>query len=863
MDQRLDDVLHGREGNVLLPFLWMHDGHRGELPTLVKQVYDSGARALCVESRPHEHFCEQEWWDDMDVVLAEAERLGMKVWILDDKHFPTGYAYVMISKKYPERRKWQLIEEHVDVVGPARESAVLLSIGGTMDDECSAGCSAADSVSDPEDVLLGVFAYRRSEHDETLDETPIDLTANVRGRYVFWDVPEGVYRVFALYKSRRGTSQKDYIHLIDAQSVQVLLEAVYEPHYAHYARYFGNTIAGFFSDEPSLGNCRVSGGGAAPSMYDQKLGQPGLALPWSDELLARMESELGGDVRGRLAGLWYRQGDGMPEVRTAYMNAVTSLWREHFSNQIGEWCRGHGVEYIGHIIEDMDAHMRLSCSAGHYFRALDGQDMAGIDVVLHQILPGMAHYVHAASCAGGMTDPTFFDYVLARLAASLSHIQPRMADRAMCEVFGAYGWAEGVPMMKHLMDHMLVRGINRFVPHAFSPKYPDPDCPPHFNAGGVNPEFDAFAKLMRCTNRAAHLIAGTEIVSAAVLYPAEAEWSGRDCMLLGEPCQALCDAQLNYDILPIDALMEKARVEDGALRVEKMRYPALLIPRAQWLPEAFLGRLRALKDAGLKAAFVDGRPENCDFGEVVALADAAEFVRRAGGTDVRLEDPFPLLRVRHARRDDADAFMLVNESMSEAFDGTVLLPVSGPGVRAELYADAFYVVDAEEGRLPLRLGPGESTILIFGSGAPEALSARPEIRSCEPMNAGWTLALIPAGGESQPARALEKLYNVCGMDGDPDFSGTMRYETTFAVRSGAKGIDLGLVGECVRAELNGRDLGWRIDAPYVYFNDALREGENHLVLEVVNNLVHRNPDPFSHFVQLTPSGLLGPVRILY
>ena len=101
------------------------------------------------------------------------------------------------------------------------------------------------------------------------------------------------------------------------------------------------------------------------------------------------------------------------------------------------------------------------------------------------------------------------------------------------------------------------------------------------------------------------------------------------------------------------------------------------------------------------------------------------------------------------------------------------------------------------------------------------------------------------------------------MDGDPDFSGTMRYETTFAVRSGAKGIDLGLVGECVRAELNGRDLGWRIDAPYVYFNDALREGENHLVLEVVNNLVHRNPDPFSHFVQLTPSGLLGPVRILY
>lgn len=28
----------------------------------------------------------------MDIILAEAEKRGMRVWILDDKHFPTGYA---------------------------------------------------------------------------------------------------------------------------------------------------------------------------------------------------------------------------------------------------------------------------------------------------------------------------------------------------------------------------------------------------------------------------------------------------------------------------------------------------------------------------------------------------------------------------------------------------------------------------------------------------------------------------------------------------------------------------------------------------------------------------------------------------
>ena len=57
----------------------------------------------------------------------------------------------------------------------------------------------------------------------------------------------------------------------------------------------------------------------------------------------------------------------------------------------------------------------------------------------------------------------------------------------MCEIFGNYGWAEGAQTMKWLADFMLVRGINIFVPHAFSPKaFPDPDCPPHFYAHGIN-----------------------------------------------------------------------------------------------------------------------------------------------------------------------------------------------------------------------------------------------------------------------------------------------------------------------------------------------------------------------------------------
>ena len=849
LDRRLNDVLTGKENNHLLPFLWMHDGHHDELPMLVRQVYDSGARAFCVESRPHEGFGGPSWWDDMDVVIAEAEKLGMKVWILDDKHFPTGYANGLIPKKYPHLRKWHLIENHVDVVGPARENAILLANPERPDDD--------------DDVLLGVYAFRRVNSGETLDTQAIDLTGNVRGRYLYWDIPEGVYRIFMLYKTRRGADHKEYAHLIDPDSVHVLIEAVYEPHYEHYSKYFGNTIAGFISDEPSLGNIHVGENNGDPDGYNQRLGQPGLALPWTDELLSILQEKLGEDVLAHAPALWFPQDGAESEIRLAYMDTLTLLWRKHFSMQLGDWCRAHGVEYIGHIIEDMNCHARLYRSGGHFFRSLDGQDMAGIDVVLHQIIPGMHEHIHAAHLPGNNVDPEFFDYMLARLAASHSHIQPRMKNRAMCEIFGAYGWAEGVPMMRHLMDHMLVRGINHFVPHAFSPKYPDPDCPPHFAAGGYNPQFSAFAKLMKYTNQVTHLLEdGVEQVSAAILYHAEAEWSGRDYMLTQKPAKVLYDAQLNYDILPIDAIMEQAYVKDGALCVEKMTYPVLVVPYSALLPEAFLEKLAALEKQGLKLAFVEGRPEGYAGGAVVPLGGLTAYVRSLGAADVTLDKPFPQLRVLHVKRGGTDVFMLVNESMSAAFDGDITLPVEGCGTRLDLLMDSVSLVSG--GRVRLHLACGQSVMLVYG-GSPEGIAPAKEYGEGEALNAQWTLSMKPAlpGGEYSAPTAIDELYNVAGPKGDPSFSGWMRYETEFDAEEGVAAIDLGLVGECAHAWLNGSDLGERIDRPYVYdVSGAIRPGKNRLIVEISNNLVHQHMDYFSQFIQIAPSGLLGPVKLL-
>ena len=61
------------------------------------------------------------------------------------------------------------------------------------------------------------------------------------------------------------------------------------------------------------------------------------------------------------------------------MNAVSRKVEECFSRQLGDWCEAHGVEYIGHMLEDCDSNANLGPSMGHFFRGLAGQHMAGID----------------------------------------------------------------------------------------------------------------------------------------------------------------------------------------------------------------------------------------------------------------------------------------------------------------------------------------------------------------------------------------------------------------------------------------------------------------------------------------------------
>lgn len=868
--KRLQEVMENRGGSYILPFFWLHGEPHEVLREEIDKIEECGIREFCVESRPHPDFMGEQWWSDMDMILEEAKKRNMRVWLLDDDKFPTGHAAGGYEKN-PKKSKIYVAERHMDICGPLEDGAVLVENFLGQDGQ-----------------LLGIFACQKPDgscSDVDIKDV-IDLTNRVHDGIVYLDIPEGYYRLFVLFTTRKGGGRENYINLIDAASVRVLLEQVYEPHYLRYGKEFGKTFAGFFSDEPELGN--VPGYG-----FQEKLGQKNVRLPWSNELAEMLKIRWGRQWVSKLIGLWYSSGLQTSEIRKDYMDCVSELVGKNFSGQIGDWCRKHGVEYIGHVIEDDNAHARLGCSVSHYFRAEKGMDMAGIDVVHLQIIPGFKEHDHQWIASD--KDGEFFHYGLAKLGSSLAHLDKRKKGRALCEIFGSFGWVEGVWLMKWLTDHMLVRGINTFVPHAFSPKFPDRDCPPHFYARENNPQYPYFKELMKYMNRMCHLLNGGKMLAhVAVLYHGEAEWCA-DTELFQKPVRKLMERQIDCDVIWSDLLKkEECSFQDGLLCIHNLKYECLVIPGCQCLPDEIADFLVRAREAGFPVIFVNQYPQKCLGQEISleeisaaanmvdedALAETVNGICTKGEIQLEcLEGCREDLRICTYVQEDGRIHMLFNEHPSKKIKIKVDFEEDKEEVLLHYDAVENSVFQVKNKYQILELAPGEAVVFIctrnnscfyldgYKCRKEGTDDGGTEWQQCCVLDGPWEIALKEAGIDSE-FRVVE--HNVSGNqlrsinrpDGYPHFSGTIRYTAEFECGEnwnlGQEYIlDFPGIHDGAMIQVNGKQTKILLGTPYrIEVGEFLEPGKNHIEIEVVNTLTWRVHDGQSTHMQMNPTGMV-------
>lgn len=877
MVPRLMDVLQGKEDNYILPFFWQHGESKELLEEGMQRIYDSGIKAVCVESRPHPDFVGEGWWRDLDIIMAK--ELNMRVWVLDDAHFPSGFCNGKIAPDSPYGKVY-LTQYGVDIVGPKQGRSVLIML------------------EQGEELVAVTMGKRDRNNQDSLTEVK-DLTSQVSDGRVFVDVPNGLWCVNVIKTTRKGTGRKNYINTIDHDAVRYFIDQIYEPHYAHYKDDFGKTFAGFFSDEPEIGSFGGEYG------HDANIGKFNMKMPWSQTLHERLKELWGSEFAENLMALWTTPDRNSNEnksglCRMQFADIAARLYGENFCEQIGDWCRQHGVEYIGHVIEDGGMHAHMGIGAGHYFHALWGQDMAGIDVVLQQIRPGLDDCKFHSVGGNLGYHGELYHYALAKLAASLAHIDSKKKGRALCEVFGAYGWAEGLKLMKWLLDHMLVNGINYFVPHAFSMKdFPDPDCPPHFYARGMNPQFPYFKNLMEYCNRVSHLISnGVHIPAVAVVYPAEQEWAGEYLPVEAIGKQLLRN-QIDYEILPTDVLLTMTVVE-GKIKWENEQVPVLILSGSRCITKTLADWLCKAAEKGLKIVVVGQKPLAMDSNGILEewtsqikdnlticeQEDLADILYSFGIGEIKTKKYEPWLRYYHYKHQNGEFWLFMNQSETEEIH-TSLCFEDGmmDSYKIDKECSCWYqawenTVEPcewdEKHDLSLQLVPGEMKVLYMGDCTPYAkiLAEKQEImklkratdsqtRKIEIAPAAWKLWIKETGTEKYVLQEREKTGDFCRKH--PYFCGVMRYETTvFLPKVKSCELNLGEVYEIAHVLVNEKEAGVRVALPYSFeIGKLLHEGENRIIVEVVNTLANRQRDFFSMTMPIEPSGLIGPVTLDY
>lgn len=857
--------------NHIFPFLWMRGEEEAVLRKEMEKIKEAGINAVCLEARPHPEYAGEKWWHDVDIIIDEAKKRDMQIWILDDAHFPTGMANNGMERHPEQVRRW-LFNNSVDVTGPVPAAQVDVDLMMTKQFTwMDIGKPESKPILD-ETELFSVIAVKM-HGDDVVSGEAIDVTSQVKDGYLTMDVPEGTWRIFVNFVTTGIGPKPEYINYIEKDSVRVLIDEVYEKHYARYPDLFGTVIAGFFSDEPGFYNTDT---------YDENcfLGLR-MTLPWGKELYQLLKEKYDGDLEKDIDYLFANDAEGRHRaLRVAYMDVVSYLYGKNFTSQLGDWCRAHNVRYIGHIVEDNCGYMRLGAGVGHYFRAMEGQDMAGIDNIGYQLMPGN----DVAMRHTGFQDikPDFYHYMLAKLGASSAAIDPKKKGRLMCENFGAYGWRLGVRDMKWLVDYLVGQGVNYFVPHAFSmAEYPDVDCPPHFYARGNNPQYPYFCDLMRYTDRLCNLFSeGKSIAAAAVLFEAEADWAG--CTMRGSTVgKQLIRNQIDFLFIPADVFGDgiyPCCVQDNKLVVNDHAMDVLLVPECEYIP---LAAANFIKDhPELPVIYINKYPAGIsempsDEAQIVAAAvkdrecvrleDLAAVLRDRGFCDaLKVETPDCNLRQYHYQKDGKDYYLLANASVSETVNVFFRKPEGKEFTCYEAYEQKAVDCGGDNGTLHIVLLPYHSVILTDADVAVKEKEAAGTIKETVELK-DFSLELRPVGKEAQLMEGFV-LQPISGID--RDFSGEMVYRTTFECKSDVKKAWFSAehVYECMQLVVNGTELPKVIVPPYTAdITCALKEGENTIEIHVASTALRDANTKPGFFGKersiIEPTGMFGGVRI--
>jgi alpha-L-rhamnosidase len=402
--------------------------------------------------------------------------------------------------------------------------------------------------------------------------------------------------------------------ILNPDAVTCFMELVYDRYAKEFGKYFGTTVLGIFTDEPSpLGRGTARG-----------------IVPGNASLLPQIKKILGYDITPFLADLWYNDTPDSKKHRIDYNNSINICLEENYYKRLGNWCRDHGISLMGHPAGSMDI------GAEKYFQ------IPGQDLVWRYVEPGpkALQGQHSTMAKGASS---------AMLNLGL--------QRNLNELYGAYGHNLTYDEMWWLADWCFVRGQNFLIPHAFfysirGPRFDErpPDVGPNASWWKMYKEYADACRRLSWLNTGSKQVCDIAIICEDAFLP---DKSAKICY----------QHQRDFNYLEIRHLWEDAKTDSRGVHIAGMNYGLVIIDSLSNIPSEAISSLKILAGSGkliinkhsdfsslFKGAKLYQTPENL-----------AEAIDKEILPDLNLTTPSEDIRYRHVVKETGNYYIIFNE----------------------------------------------------------------------------------------------------------------------------------------------------------------------------------------------------------
>jgi hypothetical protein len=415
--------------------------------------------------------------------------------------------------------------------------------------------------------------------------------------------------------------------ILNPDAVTSFIELVYDRYATEFKSYFGKTILGIFTDEPS-----PLGRGGMRGM------QPGNA-----NLLDQINKILGYDFKPFLGDLWFTDGKEWEKHRKDYDHAINICLEENYYRRLSEWCSQHGIYLMGHPAGSMDI------GSERYFQ------VPGQDLVWRYVEPGSkaleGQHSTMAKCA----------------SSAMVHLGYR---RNSNELYGAYGHNLTLDEMFWLANWCFVRGQNLLIPHAFyysirGVRFDErpPDVGPNAKWWPEYKQYADGARRLSWINTDSHQICNVAILCDATYLP---ENAAKTCF---------CN-QVDFNYLETRLLIEKAEVDKYGVHLAGMVYNVVILDSLIAIPDKIVPVMKNIADAK-RLIIRSSSPFAEKFAGAVLYKNDNELkiaLDKLVKPDITLNPSSSDIRYRHVLKEGFDYLILFNEGNTDVIT-SINMPV--------------------------------------------------------------------------------------------------------------------------------------------------------------------------------------------